>query len=194
SMIAQPVADNAIIPVSVTLNSILRLNVVSGGNIEFVVNTLDDYAAGINNGGDNARYHTTFTVASSIDFKVTMNSETPNFVSSTGGGVNPPLNNLGYELQYDGSGGSVGGDPGDSYLLCGADQETSAVQALQSNPFEIITSIDGGGAGDVAKNRFIIRWRFGTQEGIDMIKKSILEQSIAADRYTVNVFLVLSSL
>ena len=194
SMIAQPVADNAIIPVSVTLNSILRLNVVSGGNIEFVVNTLDDYANGINDGGANARYHTTFTVASSIDFKVEMNSETPTFVSSTGGGVTPPLNNLGYELEYDGTGGTIGGNPGDSYLLCGADQPTSAVQALQSSPFEIITSTPGGGAGDVIKNRFIIRWRFGTGEGTDMNTSTLSEQSISADRYTANVFLVLSSI
>ena len=34
---AQPVSDNATIPIGVTLNSILRLTVVSGGNIEFVV-------------------------------------------------------------------------------------------------------------------------------------------------------------
>ena len=44
----QAVNDQAIIPVSVTLNSILRLTVVSGGNIEFVVNTIDQYTGGIN--------------------------------------------------------------------------------------------------------------------------------------------------
>ncbi|MCB9002091.1 MAG: hypothetical protein H6537_09000 [Bacteroidales bacterium] len=42
----QAVNDQAIIPVSVTLNSILRLTVVSGGNIDFVVNTIDQYTSG----------------------------------------------------------------------------------------------------------------------------------------------------
>jgi hypothetical protein len=39
----QAVNDQAVIPVSITLNSILRLTVVSGGNIDFVVNTIDQY-------------------------------------------------------------------------------------------------------------------------------------------------------
>ena len=37
----QAVADQGVIPVSVTLNQILRLNVTSGGNINFVINTRD---------------------------------------------------------------------------------------------------------------------------------------------------------
>ena len=44
---AQAVQDNAVIPVSVTINSILRLNVTSGGNIQFVFNTMAQYNAGI---------------------------------------------------------------------------------------------------------------------------------------------------
>ena len=194
SMIAQPVADNAIIPVSVTLNSILRLNVVSGGNIEFVVNTLSDYANGINDGGGNARYQTVFTVASSIDFKVNMYSETGTFVSSTGGTITPPLDNLGYDIDYTGVGATIGGGAGASYLLCGADADPSEVKAINNTAgTQIVTSITGGGAGDVNKNRFTIRWRFGTGED-NMNTNSLLKQSIAADRYTVNIFLVLSSI
>ena len=51
------------------LNSILRLNVTSGGNIEFTINNIDQYTAGIANG---TRYDTKFTVASSVDFNVLM--------------------------------------------------------------------------------------------------------------------------
>ena len=67
ALLAQPVVDNAIIPVAVNLNSILRLNVTSGGNIEFTVSTIDQYNNGIATG---PRYYTDFTVASSVDFDV----------------------------------------------------------------------------------------------------------------------------
>jgi hypothetical protein len=71
----QAVNAQAIIPVSVTLNSILRLTGVSGGNIDFVVNTIEQYTNGINNGGGDARYQTNFTVSASQDFNVTVRAE-----------------------------------------------------------------------------------------------------------------------
>jgi len=73
----QAVKDNAVIPVSITLNSILRLTVTSGGNIQFVVNTIDQYTSGIAN---SAQYTTNFVVSSSRDFDVTLGAEDPNFI------------------------------------------------------------------------------------------------------------------
>ncbi len=193
SMIAQPVADNAIIPVSVTLNSILRLNVTSGGNIEFVVNTLKQYEEGIEN---SARYTTTFTVASSIDFKVEMYSENDKLASSTGGGE-VDLENLGYVIESIGT-ADVGVGPDDAYQLLGADvNPTTPAKAITNSAVEIVTSYTGHGAGDITKNMFEVQWRFGTgvaESAPTMNSETLLQQSIPADRYTTNIFLVLSSL
>ena len=63
---AQPVSDNAVIPMGISLSSILRLNVVSGGNMEFVFNTFRDYDYGFQ--GD--QYRTQLTVASSTDWSL----------------------------------------------------------------------------------------------------------------------------
>lgn len=180
-MIAQPVADNAIIPVSVTLNSILRLNVTSGGNIEFVVNTLQQYEDGVRN---IARYTTTFTVASSIDYDVNIQSENATLNSNTSANT-IALNNLGYTVESKGS-AVVGTD----FDLCGAAANPSTVQAITNAPFRIVHSNPGAGAGDATKNKFEIQWRFGTKE-TNMNSNSLLQQSIAADRYSTNVFLVL---
>jgi hypothetical protein len=61
---AQPVSDNAVIPMGITLSSVLRLNVVSGGNIEFVFASVNDFQNGL--AGD--MYRTNLTVESSTDW------------------------------------------------------------------------------------------------------------------------------
>jgi len=45
--IAQPINDQVVIPMGITINSITRMSVVSGGNIEFVFSSLADYTSGI---------------------------------------------------------------------------------------------------------------------------------------------------
>jgi len=45
--IAQPINDQVVIPMGITINSITRMQVVSGGNIEFVFSSLDDFSTGI---------------------------------------------------------------------------------------------------------------------------------------------------
>ncbi|HDP55535.1 MAG TPA: hypothetical protein ENN24_07665, partial [Bacteroidetes bacterium] len=42
----QAVNESAIIPVSVTLNAVSRLNIESGGNIKFVFTSINDYNTG----------------------------------------------------------------------------------------------------------------------------------------------------
>ncbi len=69
---AQAVSDMAVIPIGVTLNSIARLTVTSGGNIEFVVNTMDQYKEGVQ--GSEATT-TTFSVACSQKFAVTLQAD-----------------------------------------------------------------------------------------------------------------------
>lgn len=80
---AQAVQDNAVIPISVTLNSILRLNVTSGGNIQFVFNTMAQYNGGI---GVSESTTTAFTVSSSRAYHVNIGAEDPNLLGVEYGG------------------------------------------------------------------------------------------------------------
>lgn len=175
----QAVNDQAIIPVSVTLNSILRLTVVSGGNIDFVVNTIGQYTTGINNGGGDARYQTNFTVSASQDFDVTIRAEDATFLGQDNAANTMPLNNVGLDLTETGSGSAPG-----NWAL------PAAVLALTNAAQNIVTGVAGQAAGGADKNNFIIRWRLGTAEGA-MNASTLLAQSLTPDRYITNVFLEL---
>ncbi|MDD3892576.1 MAG: hypothetical protein PHE03_09785 [Bacteroidales bacterium] len=155
----QMVSDNATIPVSVTLNAILRLTVTSGGNIQFVFNTMGQYADGIAN---TAGTTTTFKVASSRDFTVTMTTEDATLM-----GVETtetiPLNILEWVMAGTGVGGATSG---------------AALAAAQI----IVPDGEAGAAG--ADNTFDIQWAAG-------VTNSILDLATqpAADVYVTNVFL-----
>lgn len=176
TLLAQPVSDNAVIPVAVTLNSILRLNIVSGGNVEFSVNTLDQFTNGISN---SSAYDTKFTVASSIDFDVVLMAEDANLIGSDDatGTSTVTLDNIGYTMSEDGT-----GTPATNWTM------STALAALTALEVEIIQSIVNNGAGDVAQNSFTVNWEMGTG-GAPMNTNSLLQQSIAADRYATNVYL-----
>ena len=173
----QAVNDQAIIPVSVTLNSILRLTVVSGGNIDFVVNTIDQYTSGINSGGGDARWQTNFTVSSSQDFDVTLQAEDATLFGQDDPGHTMLLNNIGFDLTGSGGGPANWALPGD-------------VLPLTNGPQSIVTGLAGASAGDATQNNFTIQWRLGTREDA-MNVSSLLAQSLTPDRYITNVFLEL---
>jgi hypothetical protein len=179
SLIAQPVIDNAIIPVAVNLNSILRLNVTSGGNIEFTVNTINQYSTGIANG---PRYQTDFTVASSVDFDVELYAEDDALYGTDNVGNSMALDNIGYTVVSTG-GGADGTNWDLPAATDGLADNTGIVEIVQSN-------YAGAGAGNVVQNAFQIQWELGTT-GTGMNAATLLAQSIAPDRYTTNVFLVL---
>ena len=173
---AQAVSEHAIIPVSVTLNSILRLNVVTGGNIEFVVNTIDQYTNGISN---STQYTTNFTVASSTDFDVTLMAEDATLIGSDNSAHTMTLDNIGYTTVANAA--ATGADPGNWGL--------QAITALTNASATIVTGAAGSSAGDVVQNNFDIQWELGTNGGGGMNASSLLTQSIAADRYVTNVFI-----
>ena len=175
----QAVNDQAIIPVSVTLNSILRLTVVSGGNIDFVVNTIDQYTSGINSGGADARWQTNFTVSSSQDFDVTLAAEDATLMGQDDPANTMPLDNIGFDLTETGS----GDDPTNWTLPVDVLPLDQAAQL-------IVTGVAGASAGDATQNNFTIQWRLGTREDA-MNVSSLLAQSLTPDRYITNVFLEL---
>lgn len=164
----QAVRDNAVIPVSITLNAILRLSVTSGGNIQFVVNTIDQYESGIPN---SSQYTTTFQVASSRDFTVTMGAEEATFIGIETGSTALALDNLGWEtLPLTGT--LVGG-----------------VHALVGNSPTPSTIVEGL-AGGTNIHTYEIQWQLGTYQG-SMNTATLLEQSLDPDIYVTNVFLTL---
>ncbi len=181
----QAVADNALIPISITLNSILRMNVTSGGNIDFTVNTLDDYENGIDN---TARYQTKFTVSSSRNFAVAMYAEDATFIGSDDASNTMDLNYCGYSLTSDGT----YADGAENTLA----PATGSWAALSNTSATIITS-GTGNAGDINANSFTIMWELGTSniQGATGGNANTLKQgNFPSDRYATNVFLVLSAL
>jgi len=181
SSFAQGIDDRAVIPVAVTLNSILRLNVTSGGNIEFNFNTLEEYQNGI---FTSAAYQTKFNVASSVNWEVNMYSENTELIGTddAAGSNTLTLDNIGYHITSDGGFNDLNftsNDPG-------------APVPLNNIAGTILVGYDGSNsnAGDINQNNFTIHWRCGTAEGT-MNGASILSQGIAADRYATNVFLIL---
>ncbi|MBN1988930.1 MAG: hypothetical protein JW783_06035 [Bacteroidales bacterium] len=169
------ISDNAVIPVSVTLNSILRLTVVSGGNIQFVVNTIDDYTSGIAN---SPRYTTRFNVASSRDFNVLLYSESAafygmNYESTGGTGNQMDLNNVGYVID------NIGGATGTTVAV-------ATVTGLSTASAPVLSAVD---AGSSTVNTFDIKWELGTTANASMNAQTLLGQSLASDTYVTNVFI-----
>ena len=189
-LFAQPVSDNAVIPVSVTLNSILRLNIVSGGNIEFAVNTLLQYTDGIEN---STGYDTKFTVATSVDYNVLMYAEAATMVGGdlSGGSNTLPVGNVCYVMEntgtaVNGTDLNVIGD-GDDDGLSDLVQDLDNVASTQ-----VVLDIGGTSAGDIEKNAFTIHWELGTALcRVESGLLSLLAQGKPSDRYSVNVFLEL---
>ncbi|MDD3567760.1 MAG: hypothetical protein PHT92_05100 [Bacteroidales bacterium] len=162
----QMVSDQAVIPVSVTLNSILRLTVTSGGNIVFVFNTIDQYENGI---GGTPRTTTTFQVSSSRDYSITMVPENGTFIGLETGNTTFALNNVGYVLAT--TGGAV------------IDNDLHPLAATQ-----VLTP--GGGATAGGNHQYTIQWEVGTA-GTGMAA-ALSTQSLATDIYVNNIFLTLA--
>lgn len=169
----QAVNESAIIPVSVTLNAVSRLNVESGGNIKFVFTSINDYNTGFS-GETVPLYRTVVSVASSRDFVVNMYAESDEFQPTDDSNNTLSIGNLEYRLHW------TGGTPPTTYQQTFT-QMTDAAYAI----------VTDGIAGDGEANRFEIRWRLGTG---DNSEGTLLSQGdIAADHYVANIFIELAN-
>jgi hypothetical protein len=93
---AQPVNDNAVIPIGVTLNQILRLEVTNGGNMEFTFNSLNDYTAGLGYSiAASETYLTKYAVASSTRWALSIVADRTTMTNETGAGT-LALGNIAY--------------------------------------------------------------------------------------------------
>lgn len=178
---SQAVDDRAVVPVSVTLNSILRLNVESGGNVEFNFNTLDQYRNGIPN---SARYNTNISIASSVNWQLRMGAEDASLVTtdSVGGGGDMDLSYIGYQITSSGTGSNY------TYST-GADAAVQPLEQIGVGADLIITDNGSGNAGSAEMNAFTINWECGT--GFTGSPGSLLGSSLTGGRYSTNVFFIL---
>jgi hypothetical protein len=181
------VDDRAVVPVSVTLNSILRLNIESGGNVEFNFNTLDQYQTGITN---SSQYDTKISVASSVDWNLKMGAEDGYLIQadSAGSGTNMPLDYVGYQIEATGS--------GSSYTIPSATASGGVQEPLQqlstiADGSEQIQN-NGGNAGGIGDNQFTVHWECGTGNG-NMNGNNLLGSNLTGGRYSTNVFFILEA-
>ena len=165
---AQAINDQAVIPVSVTLNSIMRIQVTSGGNMEFVFSSIDSYSTGI---VASPRYQTVFTVASSVDFDVTLNTESATFVGE-GSGINLALDVVDFSLS--------GGVAGTCDLLHDGTQGPLVDGQVIIVPATTPPNNNGGQG-----HSFTIAWQCG-------VTNDIVSYNVGPDRYSNNIFLTLT--
>ncbi len=202
--IAQPVSDRAVIPVAITLNQILRIHVINGGNIEFVFNTLDEYKLGIPN---SAFYDTDVTIAASGNWAVDFGAEEATMEGTDNPAANTlNINNVGFTVGWTGT-NTFGAGPVPS-----ANEVCTGIPYTNSNATNNGLALWAGAAttlltwgttaattngGDITENAFTINWVAGTQTAggtTTMNATSLLVQSPAPDRYVVNVLLELRDL
>lgn len=192
SVIAQPISDVAVIPVAITINTTMRLNVVSGGNVEFVVNTISQYENGIDNptpAGNDEIHDTRFTVASSRDFDVLLFAEDACFVGTdvaSAGTVNTlALDNVGFTLHTNG----LHQHNIEVDLVSDASE---SVVSLTNATNKVVVDHLSSSAGGTNDNDFTINWELATSRLVLINSSgSLLSQSIPQDRYITNVYLVL---
>ncbi len=184
SLLAQPIHDKAVIPVAVTVNQVLRLNVVSGGNVEFVFNTIKDYEDGITNSNF---YDTQFNVASSKNFNVYLYAEDGTLLGTDNPSQSIALNNIGFAMTEHGT--YVNGTQF-SLLDGGSTNGLTATGGVAAS--KIVCDVSGSSGGDALENIFTINWECGTTSTdgtTNMNTSTLLQQSVAPDRYVSNVFL-----
>ena len=174
---AQPVKDMAVIPIGVTLSSIMRLNVKSGGNIEFVVSTMDQYTTGI---GNTAATTTIFDVYSSVKWDVYLYADAGNL---TGTEVNTNTLAVAF-LGYTPSKASAASVP----IAAVANTTVAAAAALTNTSTTIIFSNTAASSNAGTVTGLQVQWVLGRAPATST---NLLGS--APDRYTVNAYLHLAT-
>ncbi len=165
---AQAVSDMAVIPIGVTLNSIARLTVTSGGNIEFVVNTMDQYKKGIE---ATPATTTTFSVASSVKFDVTLQADKEQLTPTTvGTATGIPIEVVEFK--------PIATEVKDGTTVLEVDIKDKT--ALSTTAAKIIEAQAAGNFQGIK-----IEWSLATENGVGTLT------NYASDRYVVNTFLQL---
>ena len=217
---AQAVRDRGVLPVAVNLNLVLRFQIIDGGNIEFVFNSIEDYRIGMGARGtaiqnavgtgvgttltvDQQMYRTRFTVSASRRWALSYGAEQATFMGTDNVANTLLLNNVGITMTCMGTHFSaatgVASVPTADFILA----NLTLPCALTAFPTVLITDAAAASpfenSGSGADNDFIIFWQCGTGTigGVTpMNAATILQQAVspAADRYVTNVLFELDGL
>ena len=217
---AQAVRDRGVLPVAVNLNLVLRFQIIDGGNIEFVFNSIEDYrigmgargsalgtAAGVGVGttltADQQMYRSRFTVSASRRWVLNYGAEQATFMGTDNVANTLLLNNVGITMTGMGTHFSaatgVASVPTADFILA----NLTLPCALTAFPTVLITDAAAASpfenSGSGADNDFCIFWQCGTATpgGVTaMNANTILQQAVspAADRYVTNVLFELDAL
>ena len=148
----QAISDNIVIPMGITVNSIMRISVIKGGNIEFVFNTFADFTNGINAGmTDLTRYGTVIDVASTVKMSLTIQAETATFMGNDVATNTLPLNVIHWKSTGPGTNLKVAAFGADLPLTNAAAEfaATDVTTATSLGPVNISFSCGAPGSGTV---------------------------------------------
>ena len=207
SAFAQPVHDRAVIPVAVTLEQILRIKVIDGGNVEFVFNDINDYKNGMGTlagGAATAFYQSTLVIASSTNWQLDCGAEDATMIGTDDpANLAMALNNIGLVTTWTGGNTFGAGNQviaGAGYANAGTANADALIQYAGPGTALLFDNGTGNG-GDVNDNSFTIDWQVGINANSagaanvgTMNGTSILSQSLPADRYVTNVLFDLTAL
>jgi len=183
--VAQPVSDQAIIPMAITINSILRLNIVSGGNIEFVFNSIDQISTGIPN---STAYDTRFTIASSTNWTLNFGTDLTDFTEA--GANTIPLDLVAVQVDDDAAGNCFTGGT----VRCASALYFGAWDDLVNPNTSLITTTAAGNVGNSTDNAFVIHWECATGNASTRFLPNVGGISAGPGRYSANIFLSLVAL
>lgn len=217
---AQAVRDRGVLPVAVNLNLVLRFQIIDGGNIEFVFNTIEDYRIGMGARGtavqnavgtgvgttltaDQQMYRTRFTVSASRRWVLNYGAEQATFMGTDNVANTLALNNVGITMTGLGTHFSaatgVASVPTNDFALA----NLTLPCALTAFPTVLITDAAAvspdENTGSAVENDFCIFWQCGTGTigGVTPMNATTILQlpaSPAADRYVTNVLFELDAL
>lgn len=164
--LAQPVSDMAVIPMGITVQSIMRLDITKGGNIEFVISRIEELTTGI---PFSTSYETSGTVSASQNWDLTLTTDGA-FEHATHADL--ALNVVDYQF------------------TAAIPANTTASPAAINTPASLASPItlfaaDGAGTTNYGSNiPFTIQWRCGNGGSL---------AGTPAGRYTTNIILSLTA-
>lgn len=162
-------------------NPDLAINIVSGENITFTFDTMDEYKNGIMGGS-----HSTFVRISSIyDWKLDFKADQIMFYGNSNPTHTISLDNVGVIVVAIG----INQDDGSNIV----NNAKFLPLALESTDVNLMTVGSGTNKGGGLRNSFTLNWEMGTQRG-NMNPLRMLDQNLAADTYTVNAILTVTAI
>ncbi len=170
---AQPVSDMAVIPMGITIQSVMRLTITKGGNIEFVFKSAKDLATGIDHGN---AYNTEGIITASRNWDLILAPDEPNFAGEDG------TDNLDFNVvEYTSSCTVMSGGASTPH---GHTTAITTDKALTAGDNSILVN-DGSGDNYGTGLNFDIKWRCGVTHKIGGGHK--------AQRYSANLILTLKA-